>query len=115
MTGDTGPKLITLLLPHGSGPELQRRLFEELGVTRLDLHSARGFIGADPAGLFNRVEKEILEVVVEAPRADEIFEWLYHEGRVSELEGRFLYVTPLRQASHFELPADIPAEGADQE
>jgi hypothetical protein len=76
----------------------------------VDVHSARGFIGSDPAGLFNRVEKEILSVVVDVARADEVFEWIYREGRVAELEGRFLYMTRLDAASAFELPPDIPPE-----
>lgn len=104
-------RLVSCLLPHGLGLELQARLFEELGMARADVHSARGFIGSDPAGLFNRVEKEILSVVVEAERADEVFEWIYHEGKVAELEGRFLYMTPLESATPFELPPDVPLEG----
>lgn len=103
-------RLVSCLLPQGLGVELQARLFSELGLTRVDVHTARGFIGSDPAGLFNRVEKDVLSVVVEAARADEVFEWLYGEGRVAELEGRFLYMTRLESATPFELPADVPPE-----
>lgn len=103
-------RLVSCLLPQGLGAELQRRIVSELGLTRVDVHSARGFIGSDPAGLFNRVEKEILSVVVEVARADEVFEWIHREGGVAELEGRFLFMTRLDLATPFELPPDLPRE-----
>ena len=112
MRSSRSDRLVSCLLPQGLGVDLQTRLFSELGLTRVDVHSARGFIGSDPAGLFNRVEKDILSVVVEASRADEVFEWIYREGRVAELEGRFLYMTRLDSATSFELPPDVPSEGS---
>ena len=52
----TESRLICCMLPHGAGLPLQTRLFEELRLTRVDLHSARGFIGSDPRALFNRTQ-----------------------------------------------------------
>ena len=101
---------ISCVLPHGLGLPLQNRLFRELGLTRVDLHSARGFMGADPRGLFNRIERDVLQVVVEEERADEVFEWLYREGHVADQEGRFLYVARVARATAFELPEGVPME-----
>lgn len=112
MNGPGGDRLVSCILPQGLGLELQGRIFSELGLTRVDVHSARGFMASDPGGLFNRVEKEILSVVVEAGRAEEVFEWMYREGGVAELEGRFLYMTRLDAATAFALPADVPLEGS---
>lgn len=104
------PRLVACVLPEGMGVDLQARLFSELGLTRVDLHSARGFMGSDPASLFNRVERDIVSVVVDAERADEVFDWLHREAEVGEREGRFLYVTRLDQATPFALPPDVPME-----
>ena len=109
----SGDRILTCLLPRGIGSELRDRLFQELELKRVDVHTARGFIGADPAGLFNRVEKEVLTVVVDEDRAEGVFEWIYHEGRVAELEGRFLYMARLDRATPFRLPDDLPVEHED--
>lgn len=112
MKGSVSDRLVACLLPRGVGLELQGRIFSEMGLARVDVHATRGFIGTDPAGLFSRVEKEILSVVVEEERAEEVFEWIYREARVAELEGRFLYMARLDFATPFELPADVPLEDA---
>ena len=70
-----------------------------------------GFIGADPGGLFNRVEKDILTAITAADQAADIFEWIYHAGKVADMEARFLYMVPIDRSTHFELPAHVPAEG----
>lgn len=106
----TADRLVGCVLPRGVGVSILERLFHEKGLTRAELHPARGFLGSDPRGLFNRVEKEFLMVIVEEARADEVFDWIYREARVSELEGRFLYMTRLSRSTSFTLPADVPLE-----
>ena len=66
-----GDRLLSCLLPQGLGAELQARLFSELGLTRVEVHSARGFIGSNPGGLFNCVEKEILTAITAADQAND--------------------------------------------
>jgi hypothetical protein len=105
------PRQICCVLPRGQGLPLQSRLFNELGLTRVELHSARGFMGSDPERLFSRIERDVLQVVVNEERADEVFEWLYHEAHVADQEGRFLYVARLARATPFALPGGIPLEG----
>jgi hypothetical protein len=108
--GATGVRLVGCVMPKGVGLEIMNRLFHEKGLTRVELHSARGFMGSDPTGLFNRVEKDFLMAIVEEDRADDIFDWIYREARVSEVEGRFLYMTRLNRATAFEIPEDVPLE-----
>lgn len=103
-------RLLSCLVPQGMGVGLRARIFSELRLTRVDLHSARGFMGSDPGGLFNRVERDIVSVVVDAERADEIFDWLYHEAEVGTKEGRFLHMVRLDRSTPFALPDDLPME-----
>jgi hypothetical protein len=103
-------RLLSCLVPQGLGSDLRARIFSELRLTRVDLHSARGFMGSDPGGLFNRVERDIVSVVVEAEQADEVFDWLYHEAEVGTKEGRFLYMTRLDRSTPFTLPDEVPME-----
>lgn len=107
-----GEKLLTCVMPKGVGLPLLRRLSDELGIVTASLHSARGLVGSDPGGVFNRVEKDVLTVPVPAPEADALFLWVYREARVSTEPGRFLYVAPLRGVTPFRLPEDVPAEKA---
>ena len=104
------PRQITSVLPHGMGLPLQERLFHELGLTRMELHSARGFMGSDPERLLNRIERDVLQVIVDEDRADEVFEWLYREAHVADQEGRFLYVARLGRATPYALPEEVPLE-----
>ncbi len=103
-------RIITCMLPQGAGLPLQNRLFRELGLARVDLHSARGFIGSDPRGLFNRIQRDVHAVLVDEAQADEVFGWIYREAGVAEHEGRFLYVARASHATPFALPAGIPLE-----
>lgn len=108
-----GARLVGCVLPKGLGLEIMNRLFREQGLTRVELHSARGFLGSDRAGLFNRVEKDYLLAVVDDDRADEIFDWIYHEADVAAAEGRFLYMTGAKRATPFQLPEDVPLESRE--
>lgn len=103
-------KLLTCVMPRGVGLPLVRRLASELGITTASLHSARGLFGSDPAGMFNRVEKDVLTVTVPTGEADDLFLWIYREGAVGSEPGRFLYQAPLVGATPFSLPEGVPRE-----
>jgi hypothetical protein len=97
-------------MPKGIGLPLLRRLSEELGIVTATLHSARGFSGGSRPGVFDRLEKDVLAVVVEEDRSDEVFLWLYQEARVSTEKGRLLLVAPLRGATPFQMPEGVAWE-----
>lgn len=107
---ETDQRLLTCVTPKGVCLPLLRRLSDELGIVSASVHSARGVSGSDPTGVFNRVEKDVLTVVVPASRADHVFEWLYREADVSGSRGRFLYLGRLVGATAFSLPEGVPQE-----
>lgn len=107
----SGGKLLTCVVPKGVGLDLLRRLAHELSVVTADVHSARGLSGSDPTGMFSRVEKDVLTVVVPEERAEEVFLWIHREGEVGERPGRFLHQSALRGTTPFTLPEGLPREG----
>lgn len=106
----SGDRLISCILPPGVGMQLQRRLFHELGLTRVDVHSARGYSGSDPEALFSRMEREVLSVVASEEQAEEVFGWIHREAEVADLRGRFLYMGRLSRSTEYELPRGVPFE-----
>lgn len=107
-----GRKVLTCVMPKGYGLPLLRRLSDELGIVTASLHSARGLAGSDPRGVFSRVEKDVLTLVLPEERADELFLWMHQAGEVGTQPGRFLYAAPLTGATSFSLPDGVPWEGA---
>jgi hypothetical protein len=70
-------RVITCIMPAGRGKEVLEALRRETGVINAVAHHARG-IGTH--SLRHRIysdEKQILTVLVEAGRADEVFHFLY--------------------------------------
>jgi len=89
-----------------------RRLKDEKGITTCKINNARGigrFTHSSVRRLGDVTEREILEVVTTAKRADEIFEFIFFEADMDRPHGGIIFMTPLGRASHFELP-DLPEE-----
>ncbi len=105
-------RLLTCVLPRGKGLPLLRRLSEEKGIVSANLNSARRFTGSGGRGVFDRLETDVLTVVVPADRADEVFEWIYWEAEVSTQRGRLLFMARLLGATPFRLPHGVPRETA---
>lgn len=104
-------KLITCLLPKGGATPLLRKLKDEKNITRANVASARGSGMVSPVGgkkgLGKEIEKDVLSVVVDSGRADEIFEFIHHEAGIDRPHGGFMYMAPLMGSLPFELP-DLP-------
>lgn len=105
-----GRKVLTCVMPKGLGLPLLRRLFDELGIVTAHLHSARGFSGGRRSGVFDRLEKDVVTVVAEEDRSEEIFLWLYREARVSTEVGRLLLQGSLLGATPFQMPEGVARE-----
>ena len=96
-------KLITCITTRGKALGIVKKLHEEKSVNTANIHAGRG------GGRRGRLEVDILTVVVDGDRADEIFEYIYYEADVGEYHGGFMYQGALTGATLFTLP-EIPEE-----
>lgn len=105
-------KLITCILPHGIAHDLLEALDQELGIVEGNVNNARGtgrLAGRKLSGLGSETEKEMLNVVVPADRADEVFAFVFERARINRPHGGIIFMSDLVRATPFELP-DLPAE-----
>ncbi len=111
MTNDSH-KLITCIFSKTVAMPMLRRLKDEKGITACKINNARGigrFTHSRERRLGDVTEREILEVVTSAKRADEIFEFIFFEADMNQPRGGIIFMTSLGRTSHFELP-DLPEE-----
>ena len=104
-------KLITCILDKDSSSfDIVRELKDEHQITRSNVGSARGTGTGAKGGLITMPqEKHILQVVVDADRADTIFEWLHDRVELDSRYGAFMYQENLTTAGSFTVP-DAPEE-----
>ena len=72
------PKLITSVLPKGKAVEVVKLLHKEKDVHSTNIASGRGVLG--PLGQDVWSEVDIMTVVINEDRADEIFEYIYFQA-----------------------------------
>jgi hypothetical protein len=110
MDQNTNSKLITSFLPHGTGVSMIKLLKEETGVYTGNVNSSRGTGSSAGASDFdNWVEVDVLDVVVDANRADEIFNFIYEKAGIGEGNHGFIIQQNLARSTKFSLP-DLPLE-----
>ena len=97
-------KLITGILPKGKGIPIAELLKSEKGISASNVASGRGMGMVRSISYGEWSEVDILTVVAEAERADEIFDFIYRTGRFGEKGQGFRYQTPLTRATSFALP-----------
>ena len=111
-------KLITCILPHGVALDVLQRLKDEKGIIEASTNTARGMGRLTPLahrGIGEQSEKDILNVIVSAAEADEIFAWLFDIARIDRPHGGLIYLTALGHATPFvlpELPQAVPEAAA---
>jgi len=111
MDQNTNSKLITSFLPRGTGTTLIKLLKQETGICTGNINSSRGTGSSAGASDFdNWVEVDVLDVVVNADRADEIFNFIYEKAGIAEGNHGFMIQQSLIQSTKFSLP-DLPEEG----
>lgn len=96
-------KLITCILPKGKSLEVIKKLHEEKGITAINVSNGRGS-SAKKGKIQAEAEVEILTVVIEESRADEIFEFIYYEAEIGGISRGFMYQGRLSTATKFVLP-----------
>ena len=106
----TQTRLITCILPKGRARPLQEALIEDHGIHSGTFHYARG-VGREShirdRGIGEQQEREVFEVLVEAERADEIFEYIFSKARMSDPHGGMIYMAVLPRATLMTVP-EIP-------
>ena len=111
MDPNTNSKLITSFLPHGTGVPIIKLLKQETGICTGNINSSRGTGSSAGASDFdNWVEVDVLDVVVNADRADEIFNFIYEKAGIGEGNHGFMMQQTLVMSTKFSLP-DLPEEG----
>ena len=92
-------KRITCFLPKGTGVKMVEMLQSEKNIVSTNVHSGRGQRTAE-----TWKEQEILTVIVDADRAEEIFEYIYFQGKLNEPGGGVIFQSDLNRATSFKLP-----------
>ena len=106
-------KLITTIMPKGTGRKVLIGLRKEHGINTGNINMARGAGMYNPLakrGIGEQTEKEMLTVVVPAERADEIFDYIYDIADIGEPHHGIIFQSDLVCASQYEMPANIGDE-----
>ncbi|RKZ36947.1 MAG: hypothetical protein DRQ37_03035 [Gammaproteobacteria bacterium] len=110
--GPTKHKLITCILPKDVAVPLTKTLRDDRGILAANFNFARGMGRITPLayrGVGEQSEKEVVNVVVTADQADEMFEFIFREAHIDRPHGGMIYMTPLTQTTEYTLP-EIPTE-----
>jgi len=105
-------KLITAILPKGVSLNVVSRLNKEKDVITANFCYARGIgkIMTKKSRLSGEErEREILSVVVDEERGDEIYEYVYHAADMNRPHGGIMYMRTVL-ASEYILPDNIEDE-----
>ena len=105
------PRRITCVLPKGKAVPLIHRLHKEKGLEAISMHRGRGRSTAvtESVSYGEYAEVEVVTLIVEAERADDLFEFIFFEADINKPHGGFLYQVPLGHSTRFHLP-DLPEE-----
>ncbi len=100
-------KLISCILPKGTAMPVMKALKEDKGIITANIHSARGagrLTPLDYRGMGETTEKEVLDVIVDTSKADEIFGFLYTVAEIDQPHGGLMYMQALIRATPYRLP-----------
>ncbi|MGR9092905.1 MAG: hypothetical protein ACU85U_20225 [Gammaproteobacteria bacterium] len=105
-------KLITWILPKGLAPSVLESVKDRFELTAANINSARGIGKITPLkyrGLGDQAEMEILTVLVDAGRAEEVFGFICFDADINRPHGGLMTMQALLGASELVFP-DLPAE-----
>ncbi len=106
-------KLITCILPMGAAMPVQKQLKQELGIITASINHARGSGKLTPRayrGVGEQTEKEILTVVVDEQRAEQVFTFIFHRAQIDRPHGGLIFQSDLTAATAYLIPQDLPVE-----
>jgi len=107
-------KLITAVLPKGVSLGVIKLLKQEKSLTTANFNYARGLGKLTPAkyrGVGEQSEKEMLTVIIDKERADEIFEYIFNVAEINRPHGGLIYMQKLILSTEFVLPETLEEEG----
>lgn len=100
-------KLITVIIPKGRDKALVEKLVNDLGIQSVNVNYARGLGRITPLqhrGVGETTEKSIVTVLIDAERADEVFEFIFYEANINQPHGGLMFQQPLLASTAFKLP-----------
>ena len=103
-------KLITCMMPRGTGAEIVEALHADHGIASANVINGRGI---SERKRYFAEEVDVLMVVVNQSRADEIFAYVHKRASVGTSRGRFMFQQSLNAASSFVLPNMTLEDGAE--
>lgn len=94
-------KHIECLTPHRRGIEIIEKL-EKLNIFTAN----RSFAKGTSANSTDPIEVEVITLIVEAQRADEIFEFLYNELELDKPHNGLIYQSTIKRITPYRLPTE---------
>lgn len=92
---------------------LLKKLKQELGIVAANINHARGSGRLTPLayrGVGEQTEKEIVSVVIDEKRAEQVFAFIYYHAEINRPHGGLMFQSALEIATDYLLPADMPVE-----
>ena len=112
MKSSTSKKLITCIVPLGRALPVLTALKEEHGIITANIQHARGSGRMTPLawrGVGETTEKDIMSVVVDDAKSEDIFQYIYEAAAIDQPHGGIIYQQTLRSSTDLTLP-EIPVE-----
>ncbi len=105
-------KLITCILPKGIGHKVLLQLKQQKGILTANLNSARGGGSSymEEYAKGQLTEKDLLNVVVPADTADEVFNFIHAVAGIGQSHGGFIFITKLKRSTLYVLPTNLSQE-----
>ena len=105
-------KMISCILPKGIALDIAQKLKDNYSIMTTNINNARGVGKITPLafrGIAGQSEKEILNVIVDNDKADELFEYIFFQADINRPHGGIMYMHALPKTTEFILP-EVPEE-----
>ncbi len=99
-------KQIVCIVPKGMGQKLVEALAEK-GIHNSNFSGARGVgrsVSLQDRGVGEQREKDVFSVTLDAARADEIFEFLFHEAEMKVPHNGLMYMQAVPKTTVLSIP-----------
>ena len=98
-------KRITCFLPKGAGIKIVEMLHVEKHIDSTNVNAGRGLRTVENVSDYGAwSEQDILSVIVDANRAEEIFEFIFFQGELNKPGGGFIFQADIKRSTPFYLP-----------